>query len=39
MYQLLQPNIRTQQQFRDVLKLKLPTQTRQIDSLYVGYEF
>jgi hypothetical protein len=39
MYQLLQPNIRTQQQFRDELKLKLPSQTRQIDSLYAGYGF
>lgn len=37
MYQLLQPNIRTQQQFRDALKLKLPAQSRQIDSLFVGY--
>jgi hypothetical protein len=39
MYQLLLPNIRTQQQFRDELKLKLPSQTRQIDSLYTGYGF
>lgn len=39
LYQLLQPNIRNKQQFRDALKLKLPTQTKQIDSLYVGYGF
>jgi hypothetical protein len=39
MYQLLQSNVRTQQQFRDELKLKLPAQAGQIDSLYVGYGF
>lgn len=39
MYQLLQPNIRTQQQFREALKLKLPAQATQIDSLFVGYGF
>ena len=37
MYQLLQPAVRTQQQFRDQLKIKMPTQVKQIDSLYVGY--
>ncbi len=38
MYQLLQPNIRTPQQFRDALKLKLPAQSRQIDNLFIGYD-
>jgi len=37
MYELLQPNIRTQQQFRDALKLKLPAQSVAIDSLFAGY--
>jgi hypothetical protein len=37
MYQLLQSNVRTQQQFRDALKLRIPAQSNAIDSLYAGY--